>query len=218
MPTMYNYHFLARKFGLPDLFPTSWINQKLNKNSESGQPDNPNFHKLVDRNQKPSRNELEIASKYDVRTKCMLNVLYCDIYPIDETEILDDLSEEATKGGYYLTHALLTLQWIKENKCMDIEKMKDLERNIMIKHAELLNSVWEENDIPMEAVSYLLYANRKDMVDPMWIKIILSKQVVDGGWKQVENHLQTSPHTTISALWAILEWNTPKRLGRLPEK
>ena len=56
---MFNYHFLARKFDIPDLFPTNLIYEKLNSGGNMMIYDNALLYRLIDKSFTVSKEELE---------------------------------------------------------------------------------------------------------------------------------------------------------------
>jgi len=138
-----------------------------------------------------------------------LRSVYCDLYPIDKKKMIKDLYAEADKGDYALTHALLSLQWMKENNCFKPDEVVQLEEYIVGKQVELLNDHQEMNDLTIEAIAFLLYCNYHNLVKASWLDKIIMLQQEDGGWKWNSSELNTATHPSILALWALLEWREP---------
>ena len=208
--TMFNYHFLARKFDISDLFPTELIYEKLNSGGNMMIYDNALLYRLIDKSFTVSKEDLEKQLTSTTR-EVQLRSVYCDLYPIDKNKMLKALYAEADKGDYALTHALLSLQWMKENNCFKHDEVTQLEKYIVEKQMELLNDHQAMDDLTIEAIAFLLYCNYHNLIKANWLDKVIVLQQDDGGWKWNSSELNTATHPSILALWALLEWREPGR-------
>jgi len=209
---MYNYHYLQKKFEIKKLYPSEKILDKLNLYGDMLIYHNAFLYRLVDKSFSVSKEQLK-HEFYNIMSELMLKSAYCDLYPVDNN-FLNILEGEAIKGKYNLTHALLSLQWLKENGCVNKEDVKNLEQSLIAKHIELIESADEFDDLTIEAVAFVQYCGYHHLVKEEWIQKIIAIQQKDGGWKWNSKNNNTDTHPSISALWSLLEWQYPEKTAR----
>ena len=137
-----------------------------------------------------------------------LKSIYCDKFPLEDT-FLDTLKEASGKGKYALTHALWSLQLLKENGCL--KKLKGsrlVEDEIAQKVADLVANAGFKDDIAIEAMCFLYGMKRMDLIDPTWINIMIGHQASDGGFYRTSKNTLTNSKTTVLALWCMLEYQS----------
>ena len=69
----------------------------------------------------------------------------------------------------------------------------------------------EFDDLSIEAVAILQYAGYHYLIREKWIMGIIGAQTNDGGWLWNSTHKETNTHTSVLALWALLEYTNPGR-------
>jgi len=205
--TMFNYHYLQKRFNVKKVFPTELIDETLNKYDNIYIYSNALYYRLVNKDFTISEEALKNGFN-NLTNEITLKSLYCGDYPV-EANFLEILRSEADKDGYNLTHSLLALQWLKENDCIDSEKNKKTEEYFIRKSIELINSAKEFDDLTIEAIAFVQYAGYHGLISEKWIQKIIALQQKDGGWKWSSKHGKTSEHTSVVALWVLLEWLYP---------
>ncbi len=131
--------------------------------------------------------------------------LYCDLYGLPKY-FFRAVRSMASRGGYDLTHAMLALVIVRNQRC---NYDREVFRRELTAEIRQLRTLLAENrvdsDLGIEAI-LMLHLSRKspDMagepshVNPEWIEQILAAQSADGSWYQ-------NDHTTVLALWLLLE-------------
>lgn len=131
--------------------------------------------------------------------------LYCDLYGLPKY-FFRAVHSMANRGGYDLTHAMLALVIVRNQRC---SYDREVFRRELTAEIHQLRTLLAENpvdsDLGIEAV-LMLHLSRKspDMagepshVNPVWIERIIAAQSPDGSWYQ-------NDHTTVLALWLLLE-------------
>jgi hypothetical protein len=148
----------------------------------------------------------KISAIDNERDKYLIEALYCDLFPT-QNNTLETIRLEIEEGRYALTHAFLAIQWLKEKKCIDIEKIKELELLAIEKIYFLAKQENYETDLGIEAVALLLYSGNKKYVSKDIINKIISVQKADGGWAYNPDKEKSNDHTTILALWALIAYH-----------
>jgi hypothetical protein len=117
---------------------------------------------------------------------------------------------EANKkmGGYYLTHTALALAFMKDNSCQIPPKETELLMQTIEGMVNLASSSGTTPDLRYEAVAFLGLNGRSDLIESSWIEKIVAEQEEDGSWLYEED-IKNSDHTTVLALWALLEYMHP---------
>lgn len=142
--------------------------------------------------------------------RMLVTALYCDRLglPPGFSEMLQDA---AKRGGYLLTHALLTWIWIRDNRCelaLPDGFVEDMHRAVAAIVDEDPRTV---NDLKLEAAAFLCLARQGARVDPGFIRRVVAFQNADGGWGWLdEGHPEHSSwHSTVLALMLLLHVEFP---------
>lgn len=210
LATMYNFNYLARKFDLPDLYPVPFIMNKLQKDKGLSVKNYELMARLIDKNYNISIDELKMGFDNSIG-ELMLQAVYCDIFPIDKQKIFDKLFIFSDSSGYQLTHALLVLQWLEENNCMNDEETIKLKQKTALNIFNMINHTNELNDLTIEGIAFLLYSDFRNFVKQEWMDNLIELQQQDGGWTWDNNEEISNLHTSVLSLWAILEWYYPQQ-------
>jgi hypothetical protein len=115
------------------------------------------------------------------------------------------LQQEIDKGGVELTHAFLSMQFMKELDCT-VSNADSLRQQMVDGMINIARNGKDDKDIRYECIAFLLYAGKYEAIDPSWIDQIYTEQSQDGGWKVSQNDATTNNHPTVLALWALLEY------------
>lgn len=207
-------HFLNRKFNLGSQYDFSHFYKKYPISDPRGRA----LERMVNPNVKATA--ADFGSRYKgtslvdhlSNTSYMMNcALMCDKIPLPD-DYFGLLEQQTQLGRYFLTHAALSLQWLKENGCITdqtrADKLKNLQTELLSK---LIVEVEQPSDLGMEAVAVLLYIGGRDKLNPQRITNIINTQLPDGGWPLGKNSAkQAHDHATVHALWALLEYANPK--------
>ncbi len=135
---------------------------------------------------------------------------YCRVYPMPD-DVFNYIASYLEKQGYDYTHAVFHLYNIQENRCKD-----DSLTSNMLQHAyPSLQKMMHENilsnfelDLKIECIALLSYMKQFHRISQDDWNLILKSQNEDGSWSSSRNSLEPLPgneHTTILALWALLE-------------
>jgi hypothetical protein len=165
------------------------------------------FSRMFD---KEAKIDPELLSEYkeDLLNYIMFNSFNCHLF-IPDTLLLMKIKEGLSLGGYDFTHAFLSIRWLEEFKCLlkngviekEIRLLKHVYWNDLIKLARI-----EKNkDLRYESVAIAYHFEKKVNLTKQ-IRKILSEQDDDGSWYNNGFSDASREHTTILALWALLEW------------
>ena len=145
--------------------------------------------------------------------RMLISALYCDRYglPPSFPEVLEKAVRE---GGYAVTHGLLSLVWIRENRCQLtlpeglVDRMYDRVAAIVDENPGMVN------DLKLEAAAFLCLARQAKRVDPRFVQRVVAIQNADGGWGRPaeadpENTDRSSWHSTVLALLLLLHVHFP---------
>jgi len=152
------------------------------------------FIRFLDEKRIASEKELKQVTGIDYMTALSL---YCDVYelPVDYFTLVNGM---AKKGGYYLTHATLSMALIHERKCKYNETARLRELAFEIPRLEkLILAEPAHSDLKTEAMLMLFLVQRKDLVKPEWLSQLIAAQQSDGSFGD--------DHYTVLALWTLLE-------------
>lgn len=129
--------------------------------------------------------------------------LYCDRAPLP-AGYAAMLEQADDRGGYARSHALLALQWLRENGCSS-PAAPAYERHLLEGVAALIASDGELSDLELEAASFLFLYGQGDRVDTALIDETTARQNSDGGWLETFGDDKGSDwHATVSALFVLL--------------
>jgi hypothetical protein len=119
------------------------------------------------------------------------------------------LAAEVDEGGYALTHVVLAMRFMTENKCQlpsNSEQLLSSAYEALIKNATDTSISY---DLKYESIAFLLSSDRKNAVQKGWIEQVISEQNPDGGWPVDQQYKESDQHPTLLALWALLEYSQP---------
>jgi len=129
--------------------------------------------------------------------------LYCDRTPPPSNygALLDAANGS---GGYLRTHALLSLQWLRENGCA-MPAAADYEKALLDGVAGLIVDDGAASDLELEAAGFLYAYGRGDMVHPTFVDEVMAQQNDDGGWLVgVSEQRGSDWHASIIATYLLL--------------
>lgn len=194
--------YLSRRFGsnFPELKKPEKFNAFLNDRNQMRF-----FRRLVDGTIGLTASEVDSAgSSIDRLT---LRTLYCDTFPLDD-QFEYKVKAMADKGGYYLTHALWSLQLAKENGCFangNRGKLNRLQNSIADQVVQLIEMSDFLGDDEIEGISFLYCCGYEKLVKTEWINQIVFNQEKNGGWRRTKVNRYPHTKTTALALWALME-------------
>ena len=143
--------------------------------------------------------------------------IHCQTVPLP-ADYLMTLDEMVDLGGYAMTHAIIASQWLIENGCMP-------EATIAVRHQRHVDALVRQiekddgrlTDRRVEALATLFYIGGGDHARQEWIDFVLQRQLPDGQWPGYAEQPQTpNAHTTLMALWLLLEARSEGRPSRVP--
>jgi len=171
-----------------------------------------------------------IPEKLDTMDDFMTAALYCDVMPIPEDTIaqmiskmnyVDSLPPKDRMGtfkmiaDYFYTHLALSLQWLQEKGCVtDQAGANELRERLIRAMEKLISQNGPDTDLGIECMAMLCYLRVPGRVKPAWVEKMVAAQLPDGGWANAYDlkapELVSNGHTTILALWVLLEQAVPK--------
>lgn len=139
----------------------------------------------------------------------LIPALYCDKSPVLAEHSFNRALELAKGSGYEVTHALLTLEWLKERGCLP-KKQDDyidtLSQRLYLEQSQTT----EFSDLFAERVAFLQYSNSDRHIPNEWIRTIINNQERSGGWKTKQAGYifgaNENTHTTALSLWALTQF------------
>jgi len=143
--------------------------------------------------------------------------IHCQRIPLP-ADYLMTLDEMVQMGGYAMTHAIIASQWLIENGCVPAATMDERRQ----RHVDaLVRQIEKEEglltDRRVEALATLFYIGGGDHARQEWLDFVLQRQLADGQWPGYANQPQTpNAHTTLMALWLLLEARSEGRPSRIP--
>lgn len=169
------------------------------------------LRRIADADNPVVEEDWEHVTKYTDRM--LVAALYCDRVklPASFPEVLD---KTVRQGGYFLTHALLTHVWVRENRG-ELELPDGFVDDMHRRVAEIVNQdPATVDDLKLEAAAFLCLARQASRVDLRFVQSVVAIQNKDGGWGQPENVDPENPdgsswHSTILALLLLLHVDFP---------
>lgn len=161
------------------------------------------FYRLLDPDVRPEVGEL--LSIPGLTGAVTARALHCDWLPLPP-DYLHELDRLAARGGYALTHAVLASVWIEENGCqIDRAVLARLRDRSTSRLLELLDARAGPTDLLAEAMAMLCYGGHGGRLTPAHVQTLLRARRDDGGWPLDEDRPASHPHTTVLALWVLLD-------------
>ncbi len=149
--------------------------------------------------------------KYELDDGVKVTNIYsanCDHIPLPGN-FWQTVEQNISTGSYYVAHVALALEMMKNNGCPLPVNADDISERVA---KELSNIAGDANviaDLRYEAVAFLFMTDRNDLVKPEWIDRIISEQREDGSWSKEVGGDRNDPHSTLLALWSLLEYSRP---------
>lgn len=223
--------FLRRRFGLHDRYSAAaLLVPELNVTITPVEQER--YYRLTESG---FRYRGVIPEKLDTMDDFMTAALYCDVLPIpaDTTaQMLAKLKEvdalpHDTRIGplkmlvdYFYPHLALALRWMQEKNCVTDQLAANQLREGLIRSLEgLIRRNGPDTDLGIEAMAMLCYLRVPGRVKPVWLERMAAAQLPDGGWANAVDpdlpELVSNGHTTVLALWVLLEHSVP-RINEVP--
>jgi hypothetical protein len=145
--------------------------------------------------------------------RMLVAALYCDRLGLPDS-FPEVLAKSVSAGGYYLTHALLTWIWTRENGC-ELALPDGFVDDMHGAVAAIIDSdPTMVNDLKLEAAAFLCLARQGARVDPGFVQRVIAIQNEDGGWGRPDDVGWDKPdesswHSTILALLLLLHVEFP---------
>ena len=138
-------------------------------------------------------------------------ISYTNVYAAncDHTPLPSDywsvVRNSLNAGGYNLTHIALALAFIQDNGCNKPPDIGDIDEKLISGMVAIAKDNTRNMDLRFEATAFLMLSGRYDQVESNWIDTIVATQDKDGSWADKLGQA-TTDHTTVLALWALLEY------------
>jgi hypothetical protein len=143
--------------------------------------------------------------------------IHCQTIPLP-ADFLMTLDEMVELGGYAMTHAVIASQWLVENGCVPaatIAARKQRNVDALVRQIEKEDGLLTDRRV--EALATLFYVGGGDHARQEWLDFVLQRQLPDGQWSGYADQPQTpNAHTTLMALWLLLEARSEGRPSRIP--
>jgi len=154
----------------------------------------------------------------DLLERAMLRAMYCDRLPVDQP-FVEEVIAGLDQGGYIATHMILSGQWLRENGCAEAFPLL---ADTGPRFAEILCSLaaqdGSQTDLAYEAMAFLCYIGRRDLLREEWVAALAAAQHPNGGWAYQFDPARPQDahgHPTALALWVLLEHAIPDAV-RIP--
>jgi hypothetical protein len=159
------------------------------------------FRRMADRDNPLLLDDMDAVTHPSDRL--VVCALYCDRLGLSPSFFIEMLDKAANAGGYYLTHALLAVIWMREYGA-EAELPAAFVENLYRANAALINAdARTVSDVKLEAAAFLYFAGQGGRVDGTFIESVLRTQQRDGGWGKSRNGT-SDWHATILALLLLL--------------
>jgi len=193
------YTYLKDRYGLPELEPARNVLSQIRADS-TGQ-----LYKFL-RLAEPRQCEIEFldASGAD-------DVVLCGMWydQLDDHSLLTERIRETQwkwDEPYHVTHALWAMALARH--CFNAELDTTLERELADHNKEIMlrnSPLW--NDVAIEALAMAQYHDPNYVPPAKYIQELIELQNVYGSWNWVPRNIKSaSQHTTVLALWALLQY------------
>lgn len=159
------------------------------------------FRRMADRDNPLRLEDMDAVTHPSDRL--VVCALYCDRLGLSPSFFADMLDKAANAGGYYLTHALLAVIWMREYGG-DVELPAAFFENLYRANAALINAdARTVSDMKLEAAAFLHFAGQGALVDRTFVESVLRTQAGDGGWGKSRDG-RSDWHATVLALLLLL--------------
>jgi hypothetical protein len=159
------------------------------------------FRRMADRDNPLRLEDLDAVTHPSDRL--VVCALYCDRLGLSPSFFAEMLDKAANAGGYYLTHALLAVIWMREYGG-DAGLPAAFVENLYRANAALISAdARTVSDMKLEAAAFLHFAGQGARVDRTFVESVLLTQQRDGGWGK-SGGARSDWHSTILALLLLL--------------
>ena len=159
------------------------------------------FRRMADRDNALRLEDMDAVTHPSDRL--VVCALYCDRLGLSPSFFAEMLDKAANAGGYYLTHALLAVIWMREYGG-DAELSGAFVEDLYRANAALISAdSTTVSDMKLEAAAFLHFAGQGARVDRVFIESVLRTQGGDGGWGKSRDG-RSDWHATILALLLLL--------------
>jgi hypothetical protein len=159
------------------------------------------FRRMADRDNPLRLEDMDAVTHPSDRL--VVCALYCDRLGLSPSFFAEMLDKAANAGGYYLTHALLAVIWMREYGG-DVELPAAFVENLYRANAALISAdATTVSDMKLEAAAFLHFAGQGARVDRTFVESVLLTQQRDGGWGK-SGDTRSDWHATILALLLLL--------------
>lgn len=150
--------------------------------------------------------------------------MFCNKFPLDDRFInsieskLNDppvypniTDKRVPPPEYWPLHAALQLQSAENESCLsESDRSKAVKEKVINKLVELaegdIETIQYNQDISTEAMAMLFYTGNDTRVTEKMINDLLSNQLSGGGWSYSTGSESVSLHTSVLAMWVLLEY------------
>ena len=195
----YMNHFLERRYELGVWQSLPARHEAFLASLEEPQPQKEFFRRLIEPDHRVTLEEL--ATVEDVADKVTSKALYCRYLGLPD-DYARELRKLAMGGRYHVTHAALSIQWMRESGCGPIPRQ--IESFVVDMMAAGIRVGDTTSDLEIERATFLTYLGHADRVPDGFVRDLLRLQNSDGGWP-VEAGGASNWHPTFLALWFLLE-------------
>jgi hypothetical protein len=136
--------------------------------------------------------------------RIVVTALYCDQLQLPAS-FPEVLAKAVKASGYYLTHALLALIWIRDRGC-ELAVRDEFVESVYRANAALIDGdPTTVTDVKLEAAAFLQLAGRGALVDDAFVASVVATQNRDGGWGKARDRQDRSDwHATVLGLLLLL--------------
>ncbi len=113
------------------------------------------------------------------------------------------------RGEYDLTHVALAFRFIRDNNCDIPDSAKVLESQVNRGMLAIAGGSATIADLRYEAIAFLLLSGNRSDVKQEWIDQIAKEQMPNGGWAAEIGSKTANDHSTVLAMWALLQYSRP---------
>lgn len=151
--------------------------------------------------------------------------MYCHKFPLDE-RFLGSIQEKITNPPrypdpknkkvppeeYWVLHAALQLQGAFNSDCLaqtaEVDQLlADVQNGVIsIMNKENLKTAAFDQDIWLESIAMMYYMGLDEKVPEAQIDAVLASQLYGGGWAYQTGSESTSLHSSMLAMWVLLEY------------
>ncbi len=156
-------------------------------------------------------NVIKVAPKDNPESISFTNIYAanCDNLPLPPN-FWQIVEEEYQAGKYYLTHDALALFFMKDNGCALPTTADILSAQITTGMVNIVKDPTTIADLRYEAIAFLQLTGHRDLIKSEWIDQIIQEQMPDGSWSAVAGSKKSDDHSTLLALWALLQYSRPE--------